>query len=162
MTRTAVALAVVGALAVAGAAVAMSGDDGEEPRVPTEAQARTALETKFEQARAGGPKAYCAATKVVAMCESQWQQLGGSEAVPTERPRVVSSRVQDGFRVLRICGTDGTGQDYRTDFVVGLSDDGEVTYELPVFWTGATFSGVHGDDTGRVDAPAESVDVACQ
>src|SRR5687768_5189182 len=116
--RVTLALGLAVAIGIAGAAVAMSGDD-DSPAVPTEAQARAALEAKFNQAQTGDPRAYCADTEIVAMCQSQWQQLGGPGAVPTERPRIVSSRVQDGFRVLRICGTDGTGQNYRTDFVVG-------------------------------------------
>ena len=158
--RVALALSLVVAVALAGAAMAMSGD-GDSPAAPTEAQARAALETKFTQAQTRDPEAYCADTEIVAMCQSQWQQLGGSKAVPTEPPRVVSSRVQDGFRVLRICGTDGIGEPYRTDFVVGTGEDG-VTYELPVFWTGATFSGVHGDDTGRVDTATEPTAQGCE
>ena len=77
--------------------------------------------------------------------------------MPTEKPRVVSAREQNGYRVLRVCGTDGRGQQYRTDFVVGMDDD-KIVYALPVFWNGATFSGVRGDDTGRVDAARPTTD----
>lgn len=134
-----------------------SGDGG--PEVPTEAQAREALDAKFQQARTGDADAFCDDTDIPEMCKGQWERRGGQEAVPEEKPRIVDVREQDGYRVVRVCGTDGRGQDYRSDFVVGL-DDGAVTYVLPVFWNGATFSGVHGDDTGKVD-PATPEPVTC-
>ena len=127
---------------------ACGGDGGQA--VPTEQQARAALDTKFEQAKSGDPEAFCGDTHIPDMCRSQWERLGGTGGVPKDRPRVVSAREQDGYRVLRVCGTDGRGQQFRTDFVVGMDDD-KIVYALPVFWNGATFSGVHGDDTGRVD-----------
>jgi hypothetical protein len=138
---------VVLAAATATTLAVQQGDDG--PSVPTEAQARAALDTKVSQARGGDPNVFCDDTDIPDMCKSQWERLGGREGVPRTPPRIVSSREQDGYRVLRICGDDGRGQPYRTDFVVGM-EDGKVAYVLPVFWNGATFSGVHGDDA-KVD-----------
>ena len=145
MSRRA-ALVIVAVVVVAAAtatALALGGDNG--PSVPTEAQARVALDTKFRQAQAGDANRFCGDTDIPEMCVSQWERLGGQPAVPRTPPRIASVRVQDGYRVLRVCGQDGHGRPYRTDFVVGLQD-GKVTYALPVFWNGATFSGVHGDD----------------
>jgi hypothetical protein len=127
----------------AAATLALQGDDGRS--LPTEAQARAALDRKYREAQAGDGRVYCADTWTPDMCESQWDRLGGQAAVPRTPPRVAEVREQDGYRVLRVCGTDGRGQSYRTDFVVGL-DEGKLALILPVFWNGATFSGVHGDD----------------
>lgn len=147
------ALLLAGTVVVAGistATIALQDDSDRNGSIPTEAQARAALDAKFEQARSGDPETFCGDTDIPDMCKSQWQRLGGRDGVPEDKPRVISTREQDGYRVLRVCGTDGQGRPYRTDFVVGL-DQGEIAYVLPVFWNGATFSGVHGDDTGRVD-----------
>jgi hypothetical protein len=144
LTRRALfAIAAVVVVGAAATALALNGDD--ERSVPTEAQARTLLEAKIRQALAGDVRAYCADTFSPEMCQSQWERLG-QEALPRTRPRVIDVREQDGYRVLRVCGTDGRDQPYQTDFVVGL-ENGNLTLVLPpVFWTGASFSGVHGDD----------------
>jgi hypothetical protein len=138
-----VAAVVVVAGATATTLAVQRGDDG--PSTPTEAEARAALDTKFSQAQGGDPNVFCDDTDIPDMCKSQWERLGGQEGAPRTPPRIASSREQDGYRVLRVCGDDGRGQPYRTDFVVG-KEDGKLAYVLPVFWNGATFSGVHSDD----------------
>jgi hypothetical protein len=134
---------VVMVVAIAGAILTQRSAHG--PTVPSEAQARTALDTKFMVAQSGDAHAFCGDTDIVEMCESQWERLGGKEAVPRTAPRIASVREQDGYRVLRVCGDDGLGQRYRSDFVVGIKKR-RLAYVLPVFWNGATFSGVRGDD----------------
>jgi hypothetical protein len=153
-----VVVAVVVVAAATATALALGGDDGSS--VPTEAQARAALDTKFRQAQAGDLQAFCGDTDIAEMCASQWERLGGQAAVPRTPPRIASVREQDGYRVLRVCGADGQGRPYRTDFVVGL-DDGKVAYVLPVFWNGATFSGVHGDDAPPKEDRAQAAAADC-
>jgi hypothetical protein len=137
---------VISAVFVVGAAATAFGlKGGDGPSVPTEAQARVVLEAKVSQALAGDVRTYCADTFSPEMCQSQWERLG-QKAVPHTAPRVVDVREQDGYRVLQVCGIDGQDQPYQTDVVVGL-DKGNLTLVLPpVFWTGASFSGVHGDE----------------
>ena len=160
--RQRVLLVVVAVALLAGAAattLALQRDDGGS--VPTEAQARAALSRKYHQAQSGDARMFCADTSTPDMCESQWDRLGGQAAVPRTPPRVAEAREQDGYRVLRVCGTDGRGQSYRTDFVVGL-EDGKLALILPVFWNGATFSGVHGDDTPpRAEGALAVSDTSC-
>jgi hypothetical protein len=132
-------------LIVAIAAVILTQRSAHGPTVPSEAQARAALDTKFRVAQSGDARAFCGDTDIVDMCESQWERLGGKQAVPRTAPRIASVREQDGYRVLRVCGNDGLGQRYRSDFVVGIKNR-RIAYVLPVFWNGATFSGVHGDE----------------
>lgn len=159
VTRRAVFL-IAAVVVVGAAATAMALKGGGEGSVPTEAQARALLEAKVSQALAGDVRGYCADTFSPEMCQSQWERLG-NQARPRTRPRVLDVREQDGYRVLRVCGTDGRDQPYQTDFVVGL-EDGNLTVVLPpVFWTGASFSGVHGDDAppkreGVQDTPTAS------
>jgi hypothetical protein len=159
MNRRAVLVlaAVVVVAATTATALALRGGDGSS--VPTEAQARAALDTKFRQAQAGDLQEFCGDTDISEMCASQWDRLGGRAAVPRTPPRIVSVREQDGYRVLRVCGDDGQGRAYRTDFVIGL-DDGKVTYVLPVFWNGATFSGVHGDEAPPKEDRAQATSTA--
>jgi hypothetical protein len=98
---------------------------------------------------------FCDDTDIPDMCKSQWERLGGQEGVPRTPPRIASSREQDGHRVLRDCGDDGRGpgQPHRSDFLVG-KEDGKLSYVFPVFWNGATFSGVHSDDAKTDSAQA--------
>jgi hypothetical protein len=79
------------------------------------------------------------------MCANHWDRAGGNAAVPTEPPSVAASRTDAGFRALRVCGTDGLGNHYRSDFLVQLHDS-KPQAVLAVFWSDRTWSGLRPDD----------------
>jgi hypothetical protein len=123
---------------------------------PSDAQVRALLSRKYADAQRHDAAAFCADTTSPEMCANHWAHAGGDAAVPATPPHVASSRVDHGYRALRVCGTDGLGNAYRTDFVVDLHD-GAPRAMLAVFWSGRTWSGVYaeGDEptnTGQVAA----------
>lgn len=124
---------------------------------PTDAQARSLLDAKVAQAQQHDVTAYCADTSSPDVCSSHWQRAGGNSAVPTDPPRVAGSRVDGGYRALRVCGSDGLGQRYSSDFLVQLHD-GTPQAVLAVYWSDRRWSGlfVEGEEPAQVGSGAET------
>jgi hypothetical protein len=111
---------------------------------PTDAQVRALLSRKYAEAQRHDMAAFCADTSSPEMCANHWARAGGDAGVPSTPPHLAQSRVDFRYRALRVCGTDGLGNAYRTDFVVDLHD-GAPRAVLPVFWSDRPWSGVHAD-----------------
>lgn len=143
---------VAAGLAALGVAACQHTSDGRNgSRVPTEAEARGVL-AQYEAAAAKATDAasYCAISFIREMCESSFNRHGGIAGVPTSPPTIVSSsRVEGGFiRVLVLCGKDGLGKPYRTDFPVerDLEHPETLRAGMPVYWSGAKYEGLKSDD----------------
>jgi hypothetical protein len=108
--------------------------------VPTEQQARQALADLFQLAQLHDRNKFCAGGPAVGICLNDWQHRGGNDAVPKAPPTITAVRVQDGYRVLTVCGKTGLGDPYDSDFPVGLEKD-KLVIPLPLFWSGHDFSG---------------------
>jgi hypothetical protein len=100
--------------------------------LPTEAEGRAALERALEGAQRLGTR-FCRTTASRADCASAWEEAGGAGAVPRSEPRVTGVRAQGERRVLELCGTNGRGEPYRSDFAV-TRVGGSVVPVNPVFW----------------------------
>lgn len=86
------------------------------------------------------------------MCQHQWEDAGGGQAVPAEAPEIVDTYLlptvhlkrggrASGGRVLVLEGVDGLGKSYRTEFFVfWTTDDWGLKKELAVinevYWSG--------------------------
>lgn len=127
------------------------------PAPPTDAQVRALLATKYAQAQRHDARVYCADSSSPQMCGNHWDRAGGDDAVPPEPPRIGQSRVDGGFRALRVCGTDGLGKPYRSDFLVSLYG-GTPQPVLAVFWSDRTWSGLYAE--GRQPAVAKHTSAA--
>ena len=111
---------------------------------PTDAQARALLLAKFDVAQRHDMVGYCGDTSSPEMCANHWDRAGGVPAVPTSQPRIAGSRAEGGYRALRVCGTDGLGRAYRSDFLVQLHG-GRPQAVLAVFWSDRRWSGVFNE-----------------
>ncbi|HVF06401.1 MAG TPA: hypothetical protein VNA20_16280 [Frankiaceae bacterium] len=110
--------------------------------LPTDAQARSILARTYEHAtRTTDALAFCAESEVRAICINQYNRGGGRASVPAQEPRIVGSWVTDETRVLTVCGVDGQGETYRSDFPVERRTDGTIIPLLDVFWDSNTYSG---------------------
>lgn len=126
----------VAALAVGIAAVILvrSSPSAESSRsaLPTEEEGRAALAKALEGAQSLGDR-YCRRTVSRGDCESAWELAGGVAAVPRTAPRVTGVQVQGVRRILALCGTDGRGMPYHSDFAV-TRVGGSIVPVAPVFW----------------------------
>lgn len=120
-----------------------SGSDGS--RVPTESQAKAILEKFVTAAKtAKTAREFCAASLPGDDCQDQVGWAGGDASIPKSTPTVVDSSrvVGDNIRVLVVCGTDGLGRSYESDFPVIHDSDHNTTFATqPVYWGGLGFSG---------------------
>ena len=141
-TRTILSLAVMVAALVAGWAV-------REPWQPapvaaeetvSDATARELLRDRVAKlAVAPTREGFCSGDDD-GWCRSHWLSAGGDRAAPWIPPHVLDSVVRDGIRVLVLCGRDGTGEVYGSDYPVTFRD-GRPTPNLPIHWYGLLFSG---------------------
>lgn len=60
--------------------------------------------------------------------------------LPDADPQILRSRVQGGHRILELCGLNGHGEHYRSDFPT-FCDDGVIRTVHPVFWLNLRFVG---------------------
>lgn len=149
------------AIAALSLAACQTDDASEGKRVPSEAQARVVLEQYVAAAgTAKTAKDYCTISFLGEGCETDFEWAGGPEAIPTSRPSVVdaSRTVGDNIRVLIVCGTDGKGRSYKSDFPVERdTEHGNVRAVMPVYWGGVGFSGkVSGDQPQTAGATGGS------
>jgi len=136
------ALAVLASIGVLGSAALLlsAGRDyavqvrGVTRRLPTDAQARDTLMLRYADARsAADAEAYCQASKFPSICHTHYNAAGGRAAVPTTPPTVRESEIVGTERVLTVCGVNGAGQLYRSQFPVAWID-GRPAWTLDVFW----------------------------
>lgn len=128
---------------------------------PTEAEARAVLSATYERARQEtDPHRFCEPSEYPLSCLNHFYQGGGSARVPTEPPSVIGARTTDTAVVLTVCGTDGSGQPYRSDFPV-VRSNGTLRPLLDVFWTGATYSGRKSDGAPVDATPREPQPGGC-
>lgn len=83
---------------------------------------------------------FCADSQFRAICLGQYDDHGGRPGVPRHAPQVVESWISGATRVLTVCGVDGHGKTYRTDFPVESSPTGSLLPTLEVFWDSKTYS----------------------
>lgn len=112
---------------------------GESVVPPSEEQARAALAERVAVLAAHrSSAAYCAG--FVGFCEQDWQDAGGDAAAPRTPPHILGTWTSREVRNLIVCGRDGEGKPYRTDFPVRF-EDGRVTPLFVLFWDNRSFHG---------------------
>ena len=112
--------------------------DTPRPGPPTEAEAREVLAKQAAKLAANPTKqAYCGDN---AFCPMAWDQAGGDAAVPKTPPHVLSATVSESVQVLTVCGRDGRGRPYQSQFPVWTVGDGPVGILL-VYWGNTPFGG---------------------
>lgn len=109
-------------------------------RTVSEAEARAVLAARVQLLAKRDRAAYCGDDDP--LCDSHWNRAGGEAAVPGEPPQVLGSRVVDGVQVLVLCGRDGLGRPYRSDFPVDVTE-GRMHPPLAVFWRSVRYNGDH-------------------
>ena len=147
-TRTGIGLALLTIAGVAAVALIAPGSDrrtgAAAARVPTEAEARTVLTATYERARnETDPRRFCEPSEYPLSCLSHYNEAG-ADTVPAAAPQVLGARTTDNALVLSVCGSDGRGRAYRSDFPV-VRSDGQLRPLLDVFWTSSTYSGTKPD-----------------
>jgi hypothetical protein len=106
--------------------------------VPTDGEARTVLLDRYARALATkDAAAFCHGSRFAELCQRTYRVAGGRAAVPTSPPVVQRSEVGGMARVLTVCGVNGRGRPYRTQFSVS-SVDGGLAWLPDVFWEEAT------------------------
>lgn len=112
-------------------------------RPPSEAEARRALDERV-RALAADPRreTYCAGN---GFCPRHWDRAGGAAAVPKQPPHVLTTWTGRDVRVLVLCGRDGLGRPYRSDFPVRNAGAGRLEALLIVFWADTEYSGYKPD-----------------
>lgn len=106
-------------------------------------------------------ESFCTSSFLGEACEADFVRAGGSVAVPSDEPEVVATRSGGpNVLVLVVCGIDGRGTSYRSDFPVER-DGASLRATLPVYWAGVSFSGSHGDPTGPVGTAAGTAPAGC-
>lgn len=125
-------------------------------RAPTETQARSALSESVSMAKSGDVERLCHVHGSHAyLCLNDLARLGGRSSAPLAAPHIASSKSVDGSRgwLLSVCGRDGFGRPYRTDFVV-YRRAGQLDVPYPVYWSGR----IIGDKIGTTSATAAASD----
>lgn len=174
--------AAVAVVAVSGLVVARSESppaDGPNPRVsashdfydrrplrqdkgvvPTEAAAKALLTQMVTMARTGDAVRFCELVHPPLLCYDKWQDIGEA-AVPTSPPHLLDAYVQDGGRVLVVCGRDGRGDLYRSEMPV-YQFEGRTLAILGPYWYSFQYSGIKGGDEPIhvTPGPRRSVDAA--
>lgn len=129
---------------IAAARFTTSGDD-PTAAVPTDTEARAVLAETFDRARqVADARAFCEPSAYPLSCETQYAERGGRAAVPATAPQILDSWATSSARVLTVCGVDGQGRTYRSDFPVERSDGG-LRAILDVFWDSKVYSGSRTD-----------------
>ena len=153
-------LTIAGLAAVALTAARPARPDAAPPGVPTEAEARTVLAATYERARnESDPRRFCEPSEYPLSCLNHYNQAG-ADTVPTAPPQVLGARTTDTAVVLSVCGSDGRGRAYRSDFPV-VRSDGVLRPLLDVFWTGSTYSGTKPDGQPVDATPREPMPTGC-
>lgn len=152
MSRTRAAL-LAGALALGAlaAALGMANRGGPGYARPRSGGATALLGEFFDLAQQRDPATFCGRPAVLSvdMCKLDWSRSGDNAGVPKQPARVLSTRREKDLVALRVCGIDGRGQPYLSDFVVEQTDARTVV-PFPVFWAGKTYSGTVHDDQPEV------------
>ena len=145
MQRRVLGLGGLAAGAIA-AAVFWPRGGSELPRV-TEAEARAHLARIVAAGRAHDFAALCALNGAVNNCRRQLD-LVGTDAVPSEPPRVVGSRFHDKEApddtptfVLIVEGIDGKGKRYHTEVGVFWEERGVLKAINAVYWSNFSVTG---------------------
>ena len=127
-----------------------------DPNSITIDEATEVLQQAQAAAATGDMNTLCAIGDAPARCETDWTMRGGADAVPSEAPTIVTSRVlptrqlpdgdwEIGGRVLVLKGTDGLGRPYCTDFLVFAPSGQRLAAFQPVYWSGMGIA-QHGAD----------------
>lgn len=144
------------AVVITAARLTTSGANGAAG-IPTDAEARSVLTETFERARrVADATAFCEPSAYPLSCETQYNERGGRSAVPAEAPRILESWATSSAHVLTVCGIDGQGKSYRSDFPVERGG-GRLRAILDVFWDSKTYSGsrVDGDRVRASPGPQQ-------
>jgi hypothetical protein len=141
-TIRAVIVAGVVAVGAVAAGVGIAGYDGPADPRPRTDDATALLGQFFDLTQHRDSATFCSRPTVLSadMCKHDWSRSGDAAGVPTQPPRVLSTRSEKDLVVLRVCGVDGRGQPYLSDFVVEQTGARTVV-PFPVFWAGKTYSG---------------------
>lgn len=162
-TRALVGLALltIAGLAAVFLTAARSGrPGGTTSRRPTEAEARALLTATYHRARQEpDPHRFCEPSEYPLSCLNHYNQAG-AETVPTAPPSVIAARTTDTAMVLSVCGSDGRGRPYRSDFPV-VRSGGVLRPVLDVFWTNGTYSGTKRDGEPVDATPRPSLPTGC-
>jgi hypothetical protein len=162
------ALVLLGLLVAAGAAVMGGGTDADlaGDAATEDAIARGLLADAValvEEGRADEVCAELAASET--FCHRIYDELDPAR-VPSTPPEVVATRTIDGEQlayayVLTVCGIDGAGLPYVSDFSVLTIGDGHAV-QNPVYWSDLeiTEPTVTGDGTSGAELTAEDVESA--
>lgn len=138
--------AALGVVLAGGLLLLPSFGDGEPPATPSrpsgppsDAEARAALAEQVAALKADPTvEAYCGSDD---FCLRHWQEAGGTAAIPPGPPHVLLSRESPPFtRVLVVCGRDGLGRPYRSDFPVSRPA-AKLEAWLTVFWANTRYDG---------------------
>jgi len=151
--RAVAVAAVVCACAVA-AGIAIAGHDGSTDPRPGIGDATSLLGEFFDLAQQHDSATFCARSTVLSadMCRLDWVRSGDAAGVPTQPARVLATRREKDLVALRVCGVDGRGQPYVSDFVVEQTGTRTIV-PFPVFWAGKTYSGTVPDGQPEVVQP---------
>jgi hypothetical protein len=136
------------------------------PSTITIEDAAQVLEQVQGAAATGDMNALCATSDAPERCETDWAMSGGADAVPSEPPTIVTSRVlptrqlpdgdwEIGGRMLVLKGIDGLGRPYCTDFLVFAPSGQRLTPFQPVYWSGMGIAqrGPSGEETSNNPRP---------
>lgn len=134
------------ALAVAAALAACAGGGGDGPSPEQAEQLLGHFYELSQQTRDANVFCRDEAVYSTEMCQTHWRWAGGPDSIPTERPRVLASKVEKSqdLVALRVCGVDGLGRPYQGDFVIEQAGE-RITVPLPIYWEGIDYSGTYED-----------------
>lgn len=135
-------------------------------------EATEILGRAVDYAKVGDIDGLCNLAGARANCQFQWNDAGGSDAVPEEAPEIIDTYVlapvqlDNGFtaaggRVLVVGGTDGLGRPYQTEVLVFRSDDPDSGVDglamiNAVYWSGYGIGQVGADGSGTTGPRLES------
>jgi hypothetical protein len=140
-------------------AVFASNENNEEVSVE---EAASLLNQAVAYAQARDLDKLCDLSGSKLMCQHQWEDAGGGQAVPAEPPQIVDTYLlptvhlknggwAPGGRVFVLEGVDGLGKPYRTEFFVFRSRDSGLNGLAVingVYWSGAGIA--QCDENGSV------------